>query len=126
MGLMIDDQLADRMDVRLCYDPDDPLAVTLEILDETGRVTAEWLFSRELLEFGSSAKVGEGDVVIQPRRDEGAYLVHFWLRRGSTSELVAHRGDVEAFLSQTRRVVAVGLEPPPDVDALILDILRGR
>ncbi|MGW1162627.1 SsgA family sporulation/cell division regulator [Streptomyces sp. NPDC002519] len=49
------------------YDPDDPLAVSLDFgIDEAEPV--RWVFSRDLLADGMAARTGEGDVVLWPAR----------------------------------------------------------
>ncbi|KOV72442.1 cell division protein [Streptomyces sp. NRRL WC-3723] len=62
------------------FRPGDPYAVTL-IFDADGEQPVRWVFSRELLSEGLTARVGEGDVVVWPEyASDGASKI--WIRVG--------------------------------------------
>jgi hypothetical protein len=60
----------------------DPYAVTL-IFDAEGERPVRWVFSRELLTDGITAKSGEGDVVVWPESSDEGQL-SMWLKVGHT------------------------------------------
>ncbi|WP_409467194.1 SsgA family sporulation/cell division regulator [Streptomyces sp. HC307] len=63
------------------FRPGDPFAVTL-IFDD-GEQPVRWVFSRELLTEGLTARVGHGDVAVWPEYDpEGESMV--WIEVGKT------------------------------------------
>jgi hypothetical protein len=63
------------------YDATDPYAVTL-IFDAEGERPVRWVFARELLTDGITAKSGEGDVVVWPAYDEDGRL-SLWIEVGN-------------------------------------------
>ncbi len=64
-GWIRTEQGTETVDVRLGYDPRDPMAVTLQVSAETRR--SRWVFSRDLLADGlrSTAPLGEGRVRVR-------------------------------------------------------------
>ncbi|SDP39234.1 SsgA family sporulation/cell division regulator [Actinacidiphila guanduensis] len=63
----------------LSYSTADPLAVAI-VFDVEGRWPVRWLFARDLLADGLTARTGQGDVVIWPGDEEGSLLVQ--VRKG--------------------------------------------
>ncbi|MFG2358793.1 SsgA family sporulation/cell division regulator [Streptomyces sp. NPDC048521] len=63
------------------FHPRDPYAVTL-IFDAEGEQPVRWVFSRELLNEGLTARVGQGDVAVWPEHgSDGASTM--WLQVGN-------------------------------------------
>jgi hypothetical protein len=102
----------------LCYDAADPFAVRIAFgdvsdqnkvvdLDEPG---IAWLLSRELLQAGLAAPVGEGDVRLWPAH--AATDVLFMHLRAPSGEALFElsRATVAAFLRQTETLVPSGSE----------------
>ncbi|GLX49159.1 sporulation-specific cell division protein SsgB [Streptomyces hygroscopicus subsp. hygroscopicus] len=59
------------------YDSADPLAVTM-ILDSDGEYPVRWVFARELMTEGLTARSGQGEVEIWPTHSEGQRAL--WVR----------------------------------------------
>jgi hypothetical protein len=64
-GWVRTDRGTETVDVRLGYDPEDPMAVTVEVTGEGRR--SSWVFARDLLADGlrSMVPLGEGRVQVQ-------------------------------------------------------------
>ncbi|MFG2357046.1 SsgA family sporulation/cell division regulator [Streptomyces sp. NPDC048521] len=74
-------ELTLTLDCEISYDTHDPLAVTL-VLDTDGPRPVRWVFSRDLLADGMTARVGEGDVVLWPVCDLDGEASSFCMRVG--------------------------------------------
>ncbi|MDN3029671.1 SsgA family sporulation/cell division regulator [Streptomyces sp. S.PB5] len=71
------------MNCEFSYHPRDPFAITL-IFDAEGEWPVRWVFARELLTEGLTAKAGQGDVTVWPEHGpEEGYMV--WVEVGSAS-----------------------------------------
>lgn len=91
------------------YSAKDPLAVTL-IFDTEGDWPVRWIFSRELLTEGLTAKAGEGDVVLWP--EYCAHQASLWAEVGSvhTALFEIPVKPVAQWLAETYAVVPRGQE----------------
>ncbi|MFE6888482.1 SsgA family sporulation/cell division regulator [Streptomyces sp. NPDC057694] len=102
------------------YDTRDPLAVTLIVETDGGRLV-RWVFARELLTEGLAARAGEGDVALWPVDGPGGERSAFCLRLGSTRtalfEIPAE--PVARWLAGTYALVARGTE----LDGVDWDVL---
>lgn len=56
------------LDAHLTYDPADPYAVQLDISTDADQIIT-WVFARDLLREGTSARSGLGDVQVEPVGD---------------------------------------------------------
>lgn len=70
-----------RLRCEFSYDAQDPLAVTL-LFDTGGEQPVRWVFSRDLLVTGLTARAGEGDVVLWPVHGRDSRTHFFCLRVG--------------------------------------------
>ncbi|ALO99218.1 Cell division protein, regulatory protein [Streptomyces hygroscopicus subsp. limoneus] len=95
----------------ISYDTHDPLAVTL-VLDSDGERPVRWVFSRDLLADGMSARVGEGDVVLWPVCDLDGEPSSFCVRVGGarTALFEIPAGPVMTWLAGTYTMVPRGAE----------------
>ncbi|CAM5569760.1 MULTISPECIES: SsgA family sporulation/cell division regulator [Streptomyces] len=62
------------------FDPGDPLAVTL-IFDSEGEYPVRWVFARDLLTEGLTARSGRGDVELWPVHSDGRRFL--WIQVGN-------------------------------------------
>ncbi|MER6067149.1 SsgA family sporulation/cell division regulator [Streptomyces sp. NPDC001792] len=62
------------------FDSGDPLAVTL-IFDSEGEYPVRWVFARDLLTEGLTARSGHGDVAVWPAHREGRRSL--WIQVGN-------------------------------------------
>jgi hypothetical protein len=111
----------------LYYSSDDPYAIRIAFhvgLDEP----VEWIFSRDLLTAGSTAREGQGDVTVWP--SEGASGVGQVLNIELSSpfgqaHFEAAADEVADFLARTYQAVPAGAEASHvDVDAELTALLR--
>lgn len=109
----------------LSYQPDDPLAVTIQLGESSDGV--RWTFARSILLAGMFAPSGEGDVVISPGvDDEGRALTYVELSSpDGVAVLRMHSWSVAEFIRETEQLVAIGCElERVDVDACITHLLE--
>lgn len=109
----------------LSYQPDDPLAVTIQLGESDDGV--RWTFARSLILAGMFAPSGDGDVVISPGvDDEGRALTYIELSSpDGVAVLRMHSWSVSEFLRKTEKLVAIGNElERVDVDACITHLLE--
>lgn len=109
----------------LSYDPADPYAVTATFRADGDAVA--WTFSRDLLDEGLLAPVGEGDVAIWPCSDDDGEAVCIALSSPFGQALLeAQRHEVEAFIVRSFNAVPRGTESELlDIDGAI-DALLSR
>jgi hypothetical protein len=107
-----------------CYDPADPLAVTMVIDSIPGPV--RWTFARELILNGQFEPTGDGDVHIWPCLDtEGAAVVIVELDSPAGRAILQFSSRaVQEFLSASLATVPAG-EEQHDVDAWIQQLFAG-
>ncbi|MEV0175499.1 SsgA family sporulation/cell division regulator [Streptomyces sp. NPDC050803] len=74
-------ELSLMLNCEFSYDAQDPLAVTL-VLDSDGGRPVRWIFCRQLLTEGMTARAGEGDVVLWPLLDSDGEASSFCVRVG--------------------------------------------
>jgi hypothetical protein len=128
MGLML--WLADRRPARpltatAVYDPADPYAVVLAVVD--GETVTHWTFARDLLVDGLHAPAGVGDVHVEPADSDGWLLLTLW-RGPQVPALVAYtaRREVEALLDRSFALVPMSREADHlDVDAALAALIGG-
>ncbi|MFF4836727.1 SsgA family sporulation/cell division regulator [Streptomyces sp. NPDC001315] len=103
--------LALTLKCELSYNSADPLAVTM-VLDTDRERPVRWVFSRELLAEGLTARVGEGDVVLWPVHDRDGDLTSFCVRVGSvrTALFEIDAEPVVNWLARTYEMVPRGSE----------------
>jgi Streptomyces sporulation and cell division protein, SsgA len=109
----------------LRYQPDDPLAVTIQLGESDDGV--QWIFARSLLLAGMFASTGEGDVVISPGvDDEGRALTYIELSSpDGVAVLRMHSWSIAEFLRKSEQLVPIGSEGERvDVDAVITRLLE--
>jgi hypothetical protein len=112
----------------LRYDAYDPIAVTA-LFDSGAAEPVRWVFARDLLEAGMDQQSGVGDVVIWPARDSaGRPAVHIQLSSPhGVAHLEAPADEVEAFLTETWRIVGPGDENRHlDIDGALAELLGRR
>ncbi|MFF4759339.1 SsgA family sporulation/cell division regulator [Streptomyces sp. NPDC001292] len=114
----------------LCYDADDPFAVTV-VFAHDGRVLARWNLDRGMLGEGMRKPVGVGDVRFRPVTDGPSeeLCMEFYGdahadggRQHATVFVWAPA--VAAFLRETHAVVAPG-EEDAGVDDFLAEVLAG-
>jgi hypothetical protein len=105
-----------------CYDPADPLAVTMVIDSISGPVC--WTFARELILNGQFEPTGDGDVHVWPCLDtQGAAVVIVELDSPAGATLLQFPSRaVQNFASASLATVPEGAEQH-DVDAWIQQLL---
>lgn len=103
----------------LAYADLDPYAVRVVFHGPQDEVA--WLVDRELLIGGLDGAVGEGDVLVRPRRGGEMIEIRFRSPDGSLSTTLP-RTELGAFLSRTLGVVALG-EEQVDADELLVALL---
>ncbi|WP_244928561.1 SsgA family sporulation/cell division regulator [Nocardioides sp. W7] len=103
----------------LAYADLDPYAV--RVVFHGPRDDVAWLVDRELLIAGLEVAVGEGDILVRPRRSWEAIEIRF---RSPTGCLVTAlpRTELGAFLAATLDVLALGGERV-DADELLVALL---
>ncbi|MET8772592.1 SsgA family sporulation/cell division regulator [Streptomyces sp. NPDC004658] len=99
------------------YDTGDPLAVTV-IFDAEGEYPVRWVFARELLADGLTARSGQGEVEIWPTCRMGRRSL--WIqvgdaRTGHTALFEVPAGPLSEWLSRSHALVPRGREMA-DVD----------
>ncbi|MER5530032.1 SsgA family sporulation/cell division regulator [Streptomyces sp. NPDC002677] len=104
-------ELALEPNCEFWYDTHDPLAVTL-VFDTYGKRPAHWVFSRDLLAEGMTARAGEGDVVLWPLYDLDDEPCSFSVRVGGarTALFEIPTGPVAQWLDATYAMVPRGAE----------------
>ncbi len=107
----------------LVYDSASPFAVSTVFHTTEGDVT--WVFSRDLLEDGLTAPVGQGDVAVWPSHSAGRRVVCLSLASPSGSALLeAEQADLVEFLDATFIVTPMGTEMDSlDLDAELAELL---
>ena len=110
------------VDAALTYDPEHPFAVTV-VFRAVGE-SVPWTFARELLEAGTDAPSGTGDVHVWPSIDGDARAVTVLELHSPDGSFVAHArtAQVRAFLDRTHALVPAGDE----TDLLGLDDVISR
>jgi hypothetical protein len=109
------------LDVRFCYETDDPFAVRLTIAFGDERIT--WTFCRQLLTLGTTTAVGRGDVIVAPALEDDQVLIGLLPPAGSAI-LSIGRDAIETFLDATYRLVPEGSEPEHlDIDDVLAQLL---
>ncbi|MEW2515472.1 SsgA family sporulation/cell division regulator [Streptomyces sp. NPDC046870] len=95
----------------ISYDTHDPLAVTV-VLDADGERPVRWIFARDLLADGLSARVGEGDVALWPVCDLDGEASSFCLRVGGARKALFEipAEPVRTWLAGTYTMVPRGAE----------------
>jgi Streptomyces sporulation and cell division protein, SsgA len=109
---------------RLFYRPDDPMAVmmTFPAAVSPDGGSAEWVFSRELLDRGLSGPSGEGDVRIRPSGPERT-VIEFISRDGSALVELSSES-LRQFLRWAYAAVPPGEEAAHlDLDTVVADLL---
>lgn len=97
------------LEAELHYDPSDPLAVSLAIGTECGEPVV-WVFGRELLADGIKDCAGEGDITIEPARDDNSREVRITLATDCLATMLASRDEIVEFLVETYAIVPTGSE----------------
>jgi hypothetical protein len=99
------------LDCEFSYNTHDPLAITL-VFDTDGERPVRWIFSRELLAEGMTARAGEGDVVLWPMLDQDGEPSAFCVQVGSTRTAVFEipAEPVAEWLARTYDMVPQGAE----------------
>lgn len=125
LRVLAEDGSDEALPGQLSYRCQDPYAVCL-VVGVEGAGTF-WTFARSLLAGGLVEPTGDGDVHVFPgETEEGEPLVLVELTGDSEVLLGIARGDVEAFLATSYRLVPAGAESGYlDVDAAIAAILGG-
>ena len=115
--------------LRLLWQLDDPLAVTLILTaepDHPALPRGEWVVLRDFLRYGTEEPTGDGSVRIRPDRQ----LDRIWFeldRPGRAASVSAPRPLVLEFLRRTDEVVPMGEERSNDaIEALLTRLLRGE
>jgi hypothetical protein len=112
---------AHSLDVRFCYETDDPFAVRLTIAFGDERIT--WTFSRDLLTVGMTAAAGRGDVIVAPAVDDSRVLIALLPPAGS-AVLSIDRDAICRFLAATHLLVPEGTESDHlDIDDVLAQLL---
>ncbi|MHC3469393.1 SsgA family sporulation/cell division regulator [Streptomyces sp. 7R007] len=99
------------------FDTGDPLAVTL-VFDPEGEFPVPWVFARELLTEGLTARAGQGEVEVWPHDDEGGRSLWIEVRNattGHTALFEAPARPVAQWLARSYALVPRGREMT-DVD----------
>ncbi|MER6120662.1 SsgA family sporulation/cell division regulator [Streptomyces sp. NPDC001743] len=104
-------ELALDLDCEFTYDTSDPLAVTL-VLGADSERSVRWIFCRQLLADGLTARVGEGEVVLWPLLDGEGEPATFCARVGGarTALLEIPARPVGQWLARTYAMVPRGTE----------------
>jgi hypothetical protein len=112
------------VDAEFCYEPADPLAVTMVIDSIPG--PARWTFARDLILNGQFEPTGDGDVHVWPCLDtEGAAVVIVELHSPAGRAILQFSSRaVQDFISASLATVPAG-EEQHDVDAWIQQLLAG-
>jgi hypothetical protein len=111
----------------LYYSSDDPYAIRIAFhvgLDEP----VEWIFARDLLAAGASAREGQGDVSVWPSDSASGAGQVLNIELSSPfgqAHFEAAADEVADFLARTYQAVPAGAETSSvDVDAELTDLLR--
>ncbi|WP_238426402.1 SsgA family sporulation/cell division regulator [Streptomyces adustus] len=92
------------------YHRADPYAVRLSI-GTTSSGTVNWVFALSLLQDGMSRPVGEGDVLVSPRRSSHGPVIRIVVRsRLGSAVLDMKASPVAHFLDRARELVPAGTE----------------
>ena len=110
----------------LAYQPSDPFAVSAIFHTSDGDVS--WVFSRDLLEDGTTTAVGDGDVAIWPTMNAGETVICLSLSSPSgRAMLEANLSDVRRFIDATFAAVPMGSESSMiDLDSVLDRLLADR
>jgi len=115
------------IEVRLFWQPNDPLSVRIEVdarPDHPALPRGRWIVLRDFLRYGITVPTGDGDVRVTP--DSGTGLVYLDLARPRRACRVALPVSLlDSFLAETERRVPLGAERSDDmVEAFIEKLLR--
>jgi len=116
--------VATPLQAELCYDRNDPYAVSASF--RTGDTMVRWVFARDLLKDGLYDPSGDGDVHIWPCIDARGHAVTIIELSSPDGEALmqARSDEVCEFLSHAEALVATGTEGEfIDVDEALLKIL---
>ena len=107
----------------LRYDVGDPFAVTLHIGTDCDEPVV-WVFARDLLSSGISAPTGEGDITVEPARENGERMVRITLATDCVATMLAPSDTVVEFLVESYARVPTGAESDQvDFEAEIASLL---
>jgi hypothetical protein len=110
---------------QLCYDKNDPYAVSASFV--TGPTEVRWVFARDLLAEGLYEPTGDGDVHVWPCIDaRGTAVTILELTSPDGEALMQARSrDLSEFLAITEALVPVGSESEyVDFSAALDELLR--
>ncbi len=112
MSLLVSDELTFDTDVKLAYDPVDPLAIRLTF-HLPGDPPVSWVFGRELLLDGITRPSGEGDVRVWPVAGLDEDFMDVCIELRSTEGAAVLRSPAVpliSFLGRTDRALPMGQE----------------
>jgi hypothetical protein len=115
---------ATTVEAELSYDAKDPFAITASF--NTGAVTVNWVFARDLLASGRYEPTGDGDVHVWPclsARGDAVTIIELSSPDGEAL-MQARSIDVNDFLRRTEDVVPMGREAELiDIDEALEQLL---
>jgi hypothetical protein len=110
---------AQTVEVRMAYDPADPLAVSLHITGELGEET--WVFARDLLADGLRSMAPVGDGAIQVQATSVLTEISHLTEDGGVELLRLPWWNTREFIRLTQTVVPRGQEEL-DIDSWLDDL----
>lgn len=112
-----------ELSAELRYDPSDPFAVTLQIGTESDAPVV-WVFARELLSTGMGARVGEGDITVEPASAGSERMLRITLATDCVATMLTPSDPIVEFLVESYALVPGGTESEHvDFEAEIASLL---